>query len=103
MKVETQNNNVTPDQLLFAYDSNLNKSEVSSVILKTQVNHADVKLYNNASTLELELDVEMEEDMNIEGWMLNPYYVENDPLENFEVEEEDLAVEPWMTDASMWK
>ena len=103
MKVETQNNNVTPVQLLFAYDSNLNKSEVSSVIIKTQVNHSDEKLYNNASTLELELDVEMEEDMNIEGWMLNPYYVENDSLENFEVEEEDLAVEPWMTDASMWK
>ena len=58
---------------------------------------------NDASALELELEVVMEEEMNIEDWMLNPYHVKNDSPENFEVEEEELTVEPWMTDASLWK
>lgn len=74
-----------------------------SFLIKKQTVNSPSGLDDISLAKVMEPDVEIEEEMNLEDWMLNPYFAENNMPEYPEAEEEEtMIVEPWMTDVSLW-
>ncbi len=91
--------------MLSVYDSNLIRSETSSYTNELHTNHSQSNSVTAGTALALELNVEMEEEMKMDDWMLEPFNVVTNLPEYVEVEKEQehMEVEPWMTDLSIWK
>ena len=105
LRIESNNALAKPSKILFVYETDLITHESSSlakeyklVSLKSGARHYSA---GSGSSLASALELETEEEMEIEDWMLRPF--NSPPAYLIPEKEEEMAIEPWMTDLSLWK
>ncbi len=95
-----------PDQIILVFDSSVVSFKASSAFTSISKFEENSYLSNDLSEprmLSSLLAEEIEDDMEIEGWMLEPFEVNNTPGFLRPAKEEEIPLEPWMTDLSQWK
>lgn len=90
-----------PDKILFIYDSNVITLESSDY--QNVHSYSEINPYINSSSVNFALAEEIERDIEIEAWMLRPFRKEYFQECLLPQKEEEIAVEPWMTDLKQWK
>lgn len=90
-----------PNKILFVYDSNIIALESSSY--HSAQGASNIYFYSNSNSENLIFAEEIEKDIELEDWMLRPFKTGH--LQEFLApqEEEEIAIEPWMTNLNHWK
>ena len=97
----------TPNKILLVYDSNLITLETTSTkarLFRTADRSKNtVSHFNASSALAAALAEDIEREQEIEDWMNSPFDTEiNYSLALVADKEEELVLEPWMTDLKSW-
>lgn len=95
-----------PDQIILVFDSSTVTFEASAAFTsksKLEETSYAPKEYSGSMLLASLLAEEIEDEMEIEDWMLEPFGVNTTPEFLEPVAEEEMLLEPWMTDLSQWK
>ena len=106
-RIENLNTDNSPTKILLVYDSNLITLETTSV--KTNMYHAksntasSMMKYSPAAALASTLAVELEKELEVEEWMLEPFTIAQNTNDYLKTDsEEELSIEEWMYDLNSW-
>jgi hypothetical protein len=109
LRLESKEKLNAPSKIMLVYDSNMITLEsTSGVIRRYSSSSSSSKNYENSynsySALEMALVVDLEDDIELEEWMLEPFELQAEATSYLKLEEdEEIVLEPWMTDLSHWK
>lgn len=97
----------SPLQVVLVYDSELTSLESGlTYALNTSVTTSSFArgAYSASSMLESALYEEMEQEIPLEEWMLEPFELESASAfsDDIEEDEEEVLLEAWMTDLKVW-
>lgn len=97
-----------PQEVVREFDSNftleLTSGHVGGGSSVDEVEYRTLPSYT-ASAVALLLLEEMDSDIKVEGWMLEPFEVKGEakPQEfDDRIQEDDIEIEPWMLNAELW-
>ncbi|HBH47872.1 MAG TPA: hypothetical protein DDX98_04495 [Bacteroidales bacterium] len=104
-RIENLNKNETPSRILLVYDSSVITLESTSARTKSYGSEAEtyaaLESFRAAAALNALLAVEIERELELEDWMLQPFTHAQSAYLDTDYEEE-LALESWMTDLNSW-
>ncbi len=108
LRLESKEKLNAPSKIMLVYDSNMITLESTSGVIRRYSSSSSSKNYENSynsySALEMALVVDLEDDIELEEWMLEPFELQAEATSYLKLEEdEEIVLEPWMTDLSHWK
>lgn len=108
LRLESQEKLYAPSKIMLVYDSNTITLESTSGLARVVNTTSPMRYghsYSMSSALAMALVVDLEDEMEIEDWMLEPFDFAADETALLlkQDEEDEMSLEPWMTDLSLWK
>ncbi|MBN2486030.1 MAG: hypothetical protein JXB34_08645 [Bacteroidales bacterium] len=103
LKLKNDSKPTIPDKIVLVYDSNMISLEPTSPTVQRLLNeNYPVVNILPVSILPALSEVDYEADMELEDWMLKPFINEKSNTDLTPDIEEEMPVEPWMTDLGKW-
>lgn len=108
LRLESQEKLDAPSKIMLVYDSNTITLESTSGLARAVNTSSGLSYghsYSMSSALAMALVVDLEDEMEIEDWMLEPFDLAAAETAMLlkQDEEDEMSLEPWMTDLSLWK
>lgn len=107
LRLESKEKLDAPSKIMLVYDSNMITLESTSGVARNYSASSSMKYgnsFSSSSALAMALVVDLEDDIALEEWMLEPFEMQAQAPSYLKLEEEEeMALEPWMTDLSHWK
>lgn len=107
LRLESKDKLDAPAKIMLVYDSNMITLESTSVMTRgmgVSSSRSYGSSYKMSSALAVALIEDIEDDIELEEWMLQPFEMEASRASLLKQdEEEEMELEPWMTDLNHWK
>lgn len=104
--IENLKENTKPSKIILVYDSNLialeSTPENNNLLRNKHSRNHTFFYYSAANALSSTLKEDVEQEIALEEWMLKPFACESSKSVADSEQEEEIKIEPWMTDLTQW-